>query len=105
LKAKSLYNVAQQILGRIGISHVQASGCDVFDILSLTIWNNLAQIDYFLSEFDASQQQFMHLAAYAGTVALSSYNNPASTSALSVHMACILDHMILLLPPVIAAAA
>jgi hypothetical protein len=102
--AQSLYCAAQEILSRMGISQAKSSGLVIFDILRLCITNNLAQIAYFLSEFEESKTYFQQLAAFAGTVAPNSYN-PESAAILSSYMMCILGHMHFLHPPMCAAVA
>lgn len=66
--AKTIYLKCLESFNEIGISLIRSSRHEVIDIVIMAVFNNLAQISYVLSNFEAASTYFTLLQAFADTV-------------------------------------
>lgn len=105
LSARSFYYKVLRFLRTVGIPGQQLRfGRELVDLVTMTSYNNLAQIAYLLSEFEESKDYFSQLLFFASSIDTRSYTAQAVWILEWQRMNC-LNNMVLLEPPTTAAAA
>lgn len=104
LKAQALYQKSHNLLVDAGVP-LTATGNPVIDVLSMALYNNLAQLSFELSRYDESRKLFDYLVRFALTVVPSRYGDVFVGSMLEQQKSSFLLNAIILQEPRFAAAA
>lgn len=104
-KSGSLYEKAKMLLREAGSSLVVSHKQPVADILVMAIYNNLAQINYHLLDYEASQSHFNDLVMFASSIRPEDHQDKAVASMLEWHRAYFLLNVFTFRAPSMAPAA
>ena len=103
-KARSLYHKSHLLMKDAGVP-MGATGNPVIDMLSMAIFNNMAQSSFELRSYGESRSYFHELIRFASTVLPSQYDDAFLYSYLDQQKSIFLLNAIILLPPTAASAA
>jgi Tetratricopeptide repeat len=105
LKAKSLYERSQRLLTDVSIPGHYSLGNPVTDMIAMASLNNLAQLNYEMSQYEESRNCFDRLVGFACTIVPGQYGDAYVGSLMDRTKSSFLLNAIILQKPGLAPAA